>query len=443
MVLRSISWPILGGPLVRVGNLTPLEANLSARCRRLSRQLPVLVKSAGLITSEVSFAAGAVMGLSASRTLDDQRRRRLVMDADFGGPVRESARSTRIDPADALSNSDSAAGRLMISLSDCIPAQSWKYWVVGGIVLVTAMAMLIAALFAEEASAAGSVAGDKLAQSVETLIRGAGVLTWWLASQLSCLVWWVRSRSRVDYSGRFHAWGWAAAGFAVAGAMSLANLPQLATCLLTVLGDPPANETVVVTAIWLLPSLVVGLALWSTLGQELRGCTASRVLHSLSAVCGLAFVGLELWLARTDGMLFIPVASMASLMLMQWCNLMTVVLYVRYSVHISSDPSETTPSLWLFVWRRGLVRVLTWLRTSLSRVFVRRRSAAAHSDVVDSSHESETGQATDSDSGGDRKKRRVRLEVADGSTQDVRIDDAEQLAKGPSRRMKQSASRKS
>ncbi len=377
------------------------------------------------------------MGLSASRNLDDQRRRRLMLETDLDGPARQSAGGVQIEPSEMEEVSSPAC--LTISLTDCLPVKRWAYWAVGALAFVLSAGMLVACFFAEEASVSGSALADKLASVTERLSRAIGLLTWWLAGQLSCLVWWARSRSRVDYSGRFHAWGWAAAGFATAGTFSATSVPQLAACLLAVMGGDPTSATVGVTAIWLLPSLVVGLALWATLGIELRGCTASRVLHSLAATSGLAFVGLELWLTRTDGTLALEFAARLALIVMQWCNLMTVLLQVHHTVHVSADPPEAKPSVWSVAWRQGPERMVTWLRARLRRTSVLKRSETDPiNDVCDDDEQDQTQVAA---ANGDRKKRRMRLEAADGSMQEVRIDDAEQLAKGPLRRTRQTARR--
>ena len=372
------------------------------------------------------------MGLSASRTLDDQRRRRLVMESDFDGPARGVTWSTRVDLAEA--DESSLPPRLAVSLADYIPSKIWAYWAFGGVACVAPISILLAWLFAEEAAASGSMVADKVVFLSNRLLNITGALSWWLAGQLSCLVWWGRSRSRVDYSGRFHAWGWAAAGFAVAGLLAVVGAQQLAAVLLDVLGGNSAISSGGVTAIWLLPSIVVGLAFWATLGIELRGCLASRILHGIAGVCGLTFVGIELWLNRADATMTLECGSRLSLALMQCCNLMTVLLQVHHVVHVSADPSEATPTLLSVAWQHGPVRLISWLRLK-----VRRQSRFGSVSDTTSGVVSDTDQVAELATGNDRKKRRVRLEAPDGTTQEVRIDDAEQLAKGPSRRGRQVA----
>ena len=220
----------------------------------------------------------------------------------------------------------------------------------------------------------------------------------------------------------------------MAGLLAVVGAQQLAAVLLDVLGGNSAISSGGVTAIWLLPSIVVGLAFWATLGIELRGCLASRILHGIAGVCGLTFVGIELWLNRADATMTLECGSRLSLALMQCCNLMTVLLQVHHVVHVSADPSEATPTLLSVAWQHGPVRLISWLRLK-----VRRQSRFGSVSDTTSEVVSDTDQVAELATGNDRKKRRVRLEAPDGTTQEVRIDDAEQLAKGPSRRGRQVA----
>lgn len=366
------------------------------------------------------------MGLSASRTLENQRRRRLVMETGFDGPARSVTRNLRVD----LTDGEESSG-LSLSLADCIPSQRWAYWAVGVVSSAVFVSMLVAWILAEEASASGSMVADKIVLLTSRMLSIVGACFWLAAGQLSCLVWWGRSQSRVDYSGRFHAWGWAAAGFAVAGLFAVVGTPQLASIMLDLFGGDSASSPRGVTAIWLLPSLVIGLAFWATLGIELRGSLASRILHGLAAASGVAFWGIELWLSRSEVTVMLECGSKLSLAVLQWCNLMTVLLQVHHVVHVSPDPSEVTPTLWSVTWERGPVSLIKWLGTRLRKLVISGRTKQA---VEVRSEISESEQVTNLSPHTESKKRRMRLEAADGTAQEVRIDDAEQLAKGPTRR---------
>jgi len=126
------------------------------------------------------------------------------------------------------------------------------------------------------------------------LLRGTGAATWWFAGQLSCLAWWVRFAQPSRLRRPFHAWGWLAAGFFVAAALCLTDAHQLIARLVAWAVAGHATATAAgTTAFWLLPSLVTGMALWGTLGSELRDCVASRVLHALAGLAGLLLVALN------------------------------------------------------------------------------------------------------------------------------------------------------
>lgn len=367
------------------------------------------------------------MGLSASRSINDRLRRRLALESDFNGPATDVARNVSAESAEE----DMASASLLLSLPDFIPSRLWTYWAVGGAAFSALAGLLFAWLFAEEASAAGSRWGDLIAPLADRLLRGSGAAAWWFAGQLSCLVWWVRSRSRVDYSGRFHTWGWTAAAFFVASGLCLTDAHHLLGRLAAwQIGGNESLANTGVTAVWLLPSLVVGLALWGTLGRELSNCGVCRVLHGVSGLAALGLVGVELWTARAESSLLLEFISRVLLSLLQWSQLMTVLLRVRHAVYITADPPVEQPSLRSIGWQRGPRRVLNWLRERV------RRPAPVRS--IDVTIENDQD---DSALGIDRDKRHVRVESANGSTQEVRIDAAEPTAKGPSRRARQAARR--
>ncbi len=367
------------------------------------------------------------MGLSASRSVNDRLRRRLAMESDINGLATDVASNIRNESAEE--NLDSAP--LLLSLPEFIPLRLWKYWALGGAALAAVAGLLLAWLFSEEAAAAGSPLGDMIAPLADRFLCGSGAAAWWVAGQCSCLVWWIRSRSRVDYSGRFHTWGWAAAGFFVASGLCLTDAHHLLARLAAWgIGGNASLATAGVTAVWLLPSLVVGLALWGTLGRELSDCVACRVLHGAAGLAALMLVGIELWTTRAASSLQLEFASRVLLSVLQWSQLMTALLRVRHVVHVTADPPTEQPSLWSIGWKHGPQRVMNWLGKRL-----RRPSPAQPIDVKVENTLGESALSSTSD------KRAVRIETANGSTQEVRIDAAEPTAKGPSRRARQAARR--
>ena len=215
-----------------------------------------------------------------------------------------------------------------------------------------------------------------------------------------------------------------AAGFSVAAGLCLTDAHHLIAQLVTWAVRSHATAAAAgTTALWLLPSLVTGLALWGTLGSELRDCVASRVLHALAGLAGLLLVGVELWVTRSGSSLRWEFVSRLMLGVLQWCNLMTVLLHVRHVVHVTADPPTQRPS-WLSVaWDVGPRRILHWLRQRLSRQSSARPVGSKAGDALD-----EPGSRIGPG------QRHVQIEAADGSTQNIRIDAAEPTAKGLSRR---------
>ena len=110
------------------------------------------------------------MGLSASRIVDDRRRRRLAMETDLDGPVAESVRGAN----DYSVEEGPEPLRLTVSLTHLIPSRLWKSWAAGGVALSALAGLLVAWLFAEEASASGSPLGDMISPLADRLLRGTG-----------------------------------------------------------------------------------------------------------------------------------------------------------------------------------------------------------------------------------------------------------------------------
>ncbi len=308
---------------------------------------------------------------------------------------------------------------LWLWLPQVVPQALWKCWAIGIASAVGFLGLLSAWHFAEQASAAGSVPGDLLAPFLNRLLLGSGAVAWLIAGQLCCLAWWVRSRSRVDYGGRFYAWGWTAAGFFTASLLCLTDAHRLIASLVSWSVAGSVADSAGMTALWLLPLLVAGLVLWANLGAEFRNDFASRVLHSVGALCALTLIGLELWNARTGNAEDWEFVSRLLLASLQWCHLMSVWLHVRHVVHVSADPPTLSASGWLLAWRYGPGRAASWLSEKATT-----KSVEPVAESID-----DTVLAVG----------KKQLREADGSSKEVRIDEAEPTPKGPTRRTRETA----
>ena len=346
------------------------------------------------------------MGLGGSKILDDRRRRRLVLETELD----DSGLARSRGEPNGSSNQETVPPDLWMFLPQVVPQKLWKCCVAGAVAAVGLVGTLIAWLFAEDASTSGSVLGDLISPLADRLLRGSGAVAWWLAAQMSCVVWWVRSRSRVDYGGRFHVWGWSAAGFFAAAALSLTDAHRSVAQIVAWAFTGVTVNSMGVTALWLLPLLVAGMTWWATLGAEFRNDLASRVLHSLSAVAALSLMGIELFAVRMGDTTSSDFLCRLALTTLQWCNLMSVWLHLRHVVHVSADPPSLSVSGWLAAWRYGPGQMV----------------AAMSRRTTDAPDNQET-------------QTRMRVESADGTSQEVRIDEPEATPKGPTMRTRQSA----
>ncbi len=347
------------------------------------------------------------MGLGGSKMLDDRRRRRLVLETelDSSSIARPSKNS------DGSASQETVPPDLWLFLPQAIPQKLWKCWAVGAAVAVAFTGLLAAWWIAEAASTSGSVLGDIVAPLADRLLRGGGAMAWWLAAQMSCVVWWVRSRSRVDYSGRFHVWGWSAAGFVGAALLCLTDAQRSIAQIVAWSFTGVTSNSMGMTALWLLPLLVASLTWWATLGAEFRNDLSSRILHSVAAAAALTLMSVELWTVRMGGTTSLDFLSRWMLAVIQWSSLMSVWLHLRHVVHVSADPPSMGVSGWLAAWRYGPGRMVSALA---------RRVPDEPNVVVDA-------------------PKHLVVESADGTTQEVRIDEPQATPKGPTMRTRQAA----
>lgn len=344
------------------------------------------------------------MGLGGSKMLDDRRRRRLVFETELTGA--KLANST--EESSRSSSQESAPPDLWLFLPQVVPQKLWKCWSAGAAAALTFLGLLATWYFSEAASASGSFLGDMIAPWADRLLRFGGAMSFWIACQMSCVVWWVRSRSRVDYAGRFHVWGWSAAGFFVASMLCLTDTHHSAAQIVAWSFTGAASNSTGVTALWLLPLSVAVMAWWATLGAEFRNDLSSRVLHSMSAISALSLMSVQLLTARNGVTTQTEFLNRLMMIVLPWCSLMSVWLHLRHVVHVTADPPSVGVSGWLSAWRYGPGRMV----------------AALSRQPVDSLKT-------------DEAKSIVRIETVDGTSQEVRIDEPEATPKGPSKRTRQ------
>ncbi len=368
------------------------------------------------------------MSLSGSRVIESVRRRQLFLERNEAStaPARE------FDTASS-SGETTEPQPLNLCWDRIVPAQRWKLWALA----ISSLLALSGLLQTWTVRLLGESAADELLAGVlERVLIGGGSAAWWLTAQLCLLAWWIRSHSRIDYSGRFHAWGWAAGSFLLASMLSFTELHRMIAHWVTWSATSSDSPTTAFTAAWLLPCAAGGLALWATLGSELRDCVASRLLHCLAGICGVTLIGLELWSSRLPNGWNPTVLSLAVLGLLQWANLWTVVIHVHRLVHVTPDPPAQA-SAWTVVREQSLDRGWIWLTSRMRR---RPNNSIQEFDYADASAKSAVDQSESATASQSNNGRR-RVESADGESHEIRVDQPESTAKGISRRARKRVKR--
>lgn len=357
------------------------------------------------------------MGLGGSRMLDHRHRRRMMLDADSNTVATSRTQNSSSDELDRAATAD-----LSLSLSRVVPRALWQAWTLGIMAGVGLLGSVVAWSISEQASLTGSMLADLIAPMADRLRRGTGAAAWFLSAQLCLLVWWVRSRSRVDYAGRFHVWGWSAAGFLTASVLCLTDAHRIVAQLVVWPFVGATSNSTAVLAVWLLPSLVVGIVYWANLAEEFREHTASRWLHRLASIASLTAVASALMQCRWPEHLHWDGPIRWSLAIMQWCHLTSVGMHLRHVVHVTVDPPRNHRTTSGTTAQGSLARMGNW--------FARWKLGRSQSAPTNATHEnSAKGNA-----------KRVFVETAT-ETHEVRIDDAEPTAKGPSNRSRRSSRR--
>lgn len=202
------------------------------------------------------------------------------------------------------------------------------------------------------AAVATSASPDLLAHAVppaagwprqsESMPRGvsgtAGTL-FLLGGQLSLLIFLVRSRSTVDFRGRYRAWNWLGllqltAGLLLITGLSSPLIDVLAVVVQQVTGPLAAARP----ALLFVPlSAAAGLALSRTL-PDMRGCPASLSLLSLAVVAGIVWLVAGSWLPATA---LSQRCSAALLLCSAAQSFAGCLLHARYVIHVNNDPPQS------------------------------------------------------------------------------------------------------
>ena len=250
-----------------------------------------------------------------------------------------------------------------------------------------------------------------------------GSLSLFFAGQLALLIWWVRSQSRTDFSGRFRIWAWGSAFcfvFALTVALDLHHVWS-ATLLWFCKIDFWQKETLC----WLAPTVGSATALMWEIKSDMRGCRISLGLFWLALFSWSISAALTLGLGDI-GQLGIDrvLAATGAAMLGHFSVFASMLFHARYVAYVSAE-SPPRPQRLRWATVLGSVVVFIW-RT----IVVRRRVAENENADPRSDRESESYQAAPcappekiEAAVKKKRKRRSREKEAASSAHDVGNDE--------------------
>lgn len=316
---------------------------------------------------------------AGSRSLDERRRRRLAGEWDESASGRAAA-SAAEETESTTSETPSRRGRRRkparrLPLRRLISPRLWKHGVLAFSLFALGAGLLWGGFESQRiGEALGPDVRSLVAFENAKLIRGFGGLLLFVAAQFALLIWYVRSRSRCDYSGRYRSWAWAAgAGFLFSASVSLELHLAWSAMLRYSLHLEIPN---IGTLCWLAPALGCGSVLFRDLYADMRDCRSSVAFlrlallgWSAAAVQQLGY-GLSLE-SRTEAL-----AVSAAALFGHYCLFLSMLLHARFVIFVSAEPPEPRTPL----WRTALSAVLRPLRASLRVVRRRRRDETSQDD---------------------------------------------------------------
>ena len=198
-----------------------------------------------------------------------------------------------------------------------------------------------------EAEAIGQALGPDVKRLIEPahsrLVRAFGGLLLFVAAQLALLIWYVRSRSRRDFSGKYRSWAWAAGvGFLFSASVSLELHRIWSAAIGYVMRlDTPYFDTLC----WLAPAMGCGTVLLRDLYADMRDCRTSVFFLRTAFVCWTAAAIWLLGYGVTVPDRLSPLVVPSLSLLGHYCLFLALLVHTRFVIFISAEPPATRPSL--------------------------------------------------------------------------------------------------
>ncbi|MFQ5730429.1 MAG: hypothetical protein ACE5KM_00595 [Planctomycetaceae bacterium] len=289
-------------------------------------------------------------GFAGSRSLDERRRRRIAGNQG-PAPSDESTPIDRPQVAGDPSRSFSPRSRRRLPLRRIISPGIWKH---AGIALLLALCCAARVWAGCEYERIGENLGADAREFFElsnrrlTAFLGGMLLVG--AAQLSLLIWWVRSHSRSDFSGRYRIWRWAAPVGFFAAACAFIDLHVLwgrtvVWCL--DLSFPNAE-----VLCWVAPLIGCGCVLFRDIATDMRRCRTSSTLLRAAVVGWSVSIGLLLNVGESIGPALREVVVVSAALAGHYCLFTGLLVHARYVIFVSAEPPQPRPSLAGRLWGR-------------------------------------------------------------------------------------------
>ncbi len=280
---------------------------------------------------------------AGSRSLDERRRRRLARELDDVLQTAIGPKTTQICMGDDAKDYGRASSKVTLPLQNVILQRIWKHWVIGLLGLTLVVGILVGGFYESQgALAAGPGFSWLFAFSTARLATFFSTAFLLVSCQLALLIWWMRSRSKHDFSGQYRVWVWTTVIW-FAFACSVATDGHLAVSQ-TILWLCDLRLWNFETLCWLVPATIVGTVLLWAMYRDMRSCRSSVTMLFLAAFLYLlsAVSALEL-LVMSNGhwnVLFRVGTGVSGHLAL----LMSMLLHARYVIYESAEPPEPRPS---------------------------------------------------------------------------------------------------
>jgi len=297
---------------------------------------------------------------AGSRCLDERRRRRIAGNWDDEEVVPDGV-CGELPPAAVIEAVERhAVPRQHLPLRRLISPRLWKHLLVAAVTLIIGVMGFWAGW---EAERIGEILGPEAARLVafgeNRMLDFYGAVLVAASSQLALLIWWVRSKSQTDFSGRYHVWRWTASlGFVISAGLLLDLQNVWSRTLIRLL---EIDFVHCATLCWLAPVVGCGSVLLRDLLIDMRNCRAGSWLLRVAIVSWVAaltvlftgefFVSVELR----------PVVVLAGATFGYYCLFVALLLHARYVIFISAEPPKVRPA----VWKRMMQRTATGIAARL------------------------------------------------------------------------------